>query len=46
MSRHKNVKNLDLDDELYDYDGGEDYEDEEVVAQGTDKNRLIYLTVS
>jgi elongation factor 1 alpha-like protein len=25
MSRHKLVKNLDLDDELDDYDGGEDY---------------------
>jgi elongation factor 1 alpha-like protein len=25
MSRHKLVKNLDLDDELEDYDGGEDY---------------------
>lgn len=28
MSRHKLVKNLDLDDELDDYDGGEDYEDD------------------
>lgn len=27
MSRHKIVKNLDLDDELDDFDGGEDYED-------------------
>jgi elongation factor 1 alpha-like protein len=25
MSRHKIVKNLDLDDELDDYDGGDDY---------------------
>jgi elongation factor 1 alpha-like protein len=25
MSRHKLVKNLDLDDELDDYDGGDDY---------------------
>jgi hypothetical protein len=25
MSRHKLVKNLDLDDELDDYDGGEEY---------------------
>jgi len=25
MSRHKLVKNLDLDDELDDFDGGEDY---------------------
>lgn len=28
MSRHKIVKNLDLDDELDDYDGGDDNEDE------------------
>jgi elongation factor 1 alpha-like protein len=28
MSRHKLVKNLDLDDELEDYDGGEDYGDD------------------
>lgn len=27
MSRHKIVKNLDLDDELDDYDGGGDYDD-------------------
>jgi hypothetical protein len=27
MSRHKIVKNLDLDDELDDFDGGEDYDD-------------------
>lgn len=27
MSRHKLVKNLDLDDELDDYDGGDDYDD-------------------
>lgn len=27
MSRHKLVKNMDLDDELDDFDGGEDYED-------------------
>ena len=27
MSRHKLVKNLDLDDELDDFDGGEDYDD-------------------
>jgi elongation factor 1 alpha-like protein len=26
MSRHKLVKNLDLDDELDDFDGGEDYD--------------------
>ncbi|KAI9847463.1 MAG: Hsp70 suppressor, GTPase facilitates ribosomal subunit dissociation [Sclerophora amabilis] len=28
MSRHRIVHNLDLDDELADYDGGEDYEDD------------------
>ena len=28
MSRHKLVKNLDLDDELDDYDGGGEYDDE------------------
>lgn len=28
MSRHKIVKNLDLDDELDDYDGGDDYADD------------------
>ena len=27
MSRHKIVKNMDLDDELDDFDGGEDYDD-------------------
>lgn len=26
MSRHKLVKNIDLDDELDDYDGGDDYD--------------------
>ena len=46
MSRHKLIKNLDLDDELDDYDGGEDYdadpnaeelsaEDKENMAVGT-----------
>jgi hypothetical protein len=29
MSRHKMIKNLDLDDELDDFDGGEDYDDGE-----------------
>ena len=29
MSRHKIVKNLDLDDELDDYDGGGDYAEDE-----------------
>jgi len=26
MSRHKLVKNMDLDDELDDFDGGDDYD--------------------
>lgn len=26
MSRHQNLRNLDLDDELDDFDGGEDYD--------------------
>jgi elongation factor 1 alpha-like protein len=36
MSRHKIVKNLDLDDELDDYDGGDDYgyDDGDVAADG------------
>ncbi|KAM3065216.1 hypothetical protein ACMFMF_011343 [Clarireedia jacksonii] len=36
MSRHKNVKNLDLDDELDDFDGGADYgyDEEDVAADG------------
>ncbi len=29
MSRHKNIRNLDLDNELDDFDGGEDYEFED-----------------
>jgi hypothetical protein len=33
MSRHKLVKNLDLDNELDAFDGGEDYDDEE--AEGS-----------
>lgn len=28
MSRHKMVKNMNLDDELDDFDGGEGYEDD------------------
>jgi elongation factor 1 alpha-like protein len=39
MSRHKLVKNLDLDDELDDFDGGEDYADDGeeagIVFEGT-----------
>jgi elongation factor 1 alpha-like protein len=35
MSRHKLVKNLDLDAELDDFDGGDDYGyDEDVAADG------------
>jgi hypothetical protein len=34
MSRHKIVKNLDLDDELGDYDGGDDYNDSYGGAEG------------
>jgi hypothetical protein len=34
MSRHKLVKNLDLDDELDDYDGGEDYDNGGTDAEG------------
>jgi elongation factor 1 alpha-like protein len=30
MSRHKIVKNMDLDDEMDDYNGGEDYADDGV----------------
>ena len=29
MSRHKLIKNMDLDDEMDDYDGGADYNYEE-----------------
>lgn len=29
MSRHKLVKTLDLDDELDDYDGGSNYDDDD-----------------
>ena len=29
MSRHKLVKNLDLDEELDDYDGGDPYDDDD-----------------
>lgn len=37
MSRHKLIRNLDLDDELDDFDGGEDYDYDggDVVVQGT-----------
>lgn len=37
MSRHKLVKNLDLEDELDDYDGGEDYDNDGEDAEGQDK---------
>lgn len=35
MSRHKLVKNLDLDEELDDFDGGDDYGDEEGEGMST-----------
>jgi elongation factor 1 alpha-like protein len=38
MSRHKLIKNLDLDHELDDYDGGEDYDDD-----GGDEGLLRFL---
>jgi hypothetical protein len=34
MSRHKLVKNLDLDDELEDFDGGNNYGDEDGESYG------------
>jgi elongation factor 1 alpha-like protein len=34
MSRHKIVKNLDLDEELDDYDGGDAYDDGYGGAEG------------
>lgn len=34
MSRHKLVKNLDLDDELDDFDGGEEYDEDGTGAEG------------
>lgn len=39
MSRHKIVKNMDLDDELDDYDGGEDYD-----YDGSSDNGLYSLS--
>ena len=41
MSRHKLVKNLDLDDELEDYDGGEDYGDDGA-ADGTSSHPVNF----
>ena len=38
MSRHKIIKNMDLDDELDDFDGGEDYEDD-----GGDSGMLVLV---
>jgi elongation factor 1 alpha-like protein len=35
MSRHKLVKNLDLVDELDDFDGGDDYDEEEGEGTGS-----------
>lgn len=36
MSRHKLIKNLDLEDELNDYDGVEEYDEEEVEGVSTE----------
>lgn len=41
MSRHKLVKNLDLDDELDDFDGGEDYDDYGEEAEGEQYYRAV-----
>lgn len=46
MSRHKIVKNLDLDDELDDYDGGEDYAEEEGVDGGFLFSFFQFLSIS
>jgi hypothetical protein len=35
MSRHKLVRNMDYDEELDDFDGGEDYDDDGAGAEGT-----------
>ena len=43
MSRHRLVKNLDLDGELEDYDGGDDYGDEDGESYGISS---LILTVS
>jgi len=45
MSRHKLVKNLDLDDELDDFDGGEDYDDYGEEAEGEQYCRVVSVWV-
>ena len=42
MSRHKLVKNLDLDDELDDFDGGEDYDDDGAGDEGSYDLTALY----
>ncbi|KAI9672980.1 MAG: Hsp70 suppressor, GTPase facilitates ribosomal subunit dissociation [Caeruleum heppii] len=37
MSRHRIVKNLDLDEELDDFDGGDDYDDDEGTGDAMDE---------
>jgi len=39
MSRHKLVKNIDLDDELDDFDGGEDYDVDDGGVEGLSSNQ-------
>jgi hypothetical protein len=51
MSRHKIVKNLDLHDELDDFDGGDDFDDsyegaEEAAAGGAEGVLFIFLAYS
>ncbi|KAN0120239.1 P-loop containing nucleoside triphosphate hydrolase protein [Hyaloscypha variabilis] len=49
MSRHKLIKNLDLDDELDEFDGGEDYDDgaggEELSEEDQEQMRLGTIAV-
>ncbi|OBT56586.1 hypothetical protein VE04_03288 [Pseudogymnoascus sp. 24MN13] len=48
MSRHKIVKNMDLDDEMDDYDGGEDYADdgsEELSEEDKESMRVGTISV-
>ncbi|KFY38386.1 hypothetical protein V494_04378 [Pseudogymnoascus sp. VKM F-4513 (FW-928)] len=48
MSRHKIVKNMDLDDEMDDYDGGEDYADdgaEELTEEDKESMRVGTIAV-
>ena len=45
MSRHKLVKALDLDEELDDFDGGAESDDEEEVS-AEDKGSYVFLLIS